>query len=163
MLSVIITDIDLAYADESSRDKTMAGFDVWRWLRVHWMCGKCPEGRVGNFQAFYQQGDRVERNILAGPSSSADCLSGAVYGFITETRLYHSHSIWLLLFILCTPTCWSTPTCITLENTFDLLLYSIGQMVMDHSDNERGNPLPLHGLFSISSKGYFICTIPQTG
>ena len=47
---------------------------------------------MGNFQAFYQQGDRVERNILAGPSSSADCLSGAVYGFITETRLYHRDS-----------------------------------------------------------------------
>ena len=34
-----------------------------------------------------------------------------------------------------------------------------------HSDNERGNPLPpLHGLvFPKSSKGSFICTIPQTG
>ena len=37
-------------------------------------------------------------------------------------------------------------------------------MVKDHSDSERGNPLPLHGLlFPISSKGYFICIIPQTG
>ena len=37
-------------------------------------------------------------------------------------------------------------------------------MVKDHSDNERGNPLPPHGLvFPISSKGSFICTIPQTG
>ena len=34
-------------------------------------------------------------------------------------------------------------------------------MVKDHSDSERGNPLPLHGLhFSINSKGSFICTIP---
>ena len=33
-------------------------------------------------------------------------------------------------------------------------------MVMDHSDSERGNPLPPHGLlFSINSKGSFICTI----
>ena len=30
-------------------------------------------------------------------------------------------------------------------------------MVKDHSDSERGNPLPsLHGLFPISSKGSFI-------
>ena len=37
-------------------------------------------------------------------------------------------------------------------------------MVKDHSDSERGNPLPPHGLvFPISSTGYFICTIPQTG
>ena len=46
-------------------------------------------------------------------------------------------------------------------NTFYLLLYSIRHMVKDHSDNER-NPLQQHGLlFSINSKGYFICTIPQ--
>ena len=33
-------------------------------------------------------------------------------------------------------------------------------MVKDHSDSERGNPLPPHGLlFLISSKGYFICII----
>ena len=37
-------------------------------------------------------------------------------------------------------------------------------MVKDHSDSERGNPLPPHGLlFPINSKGSFICTIPQTG
>ena len=35
-------------------------------------------------------------------------------------------------------------------------------MVKDHSDNERGNPLLRHGLlFLISSKGSFICTIPD--
>ena len=35
-------------------------------------------------------------------------------------------------------------------------------MVKDHSDSERGNPLPPHGLlFPISSKGSFICTIPD--
>ena len=36
-------------------------------------------------------------------------------------------------------------------------------MVKDHSDSERGNPLPpLNGLlFPISSKGSFICTIPD--
>ena len=37
-------------------------------------------------------------------------------------------------------------------------------MVKDHSDSEKGNPLPPHGLLlSINSKGSFICTIPQTG
>ena len=37
-------------------------------------------------------------------------------------------------------------------------------MVKDHTDSERGNPLPPYGLsFLISSKGSFICIIPQTG
>ena len=37
-------------------------------------------------------------------------------------------------------------------------------MVKDHSDSERGNTLSPHGLlFPISSKGSFICIIPQTG
>ena len=49
-------------------------------------------------------------------------------------------------------------------NTFYLRLYGVGHMVKDHSDSERGNPLLPHGLlFPISSKGSFICTIPQTG
>ena len=49
-------------------------------------------------------------------------------------------------------------------NTFSLRLNGVGHMVKDHSDSERGNPLPPHGLFfPISSKGSFICTIPQTG
>ena len=47
---------------------------------------------------------------------------------------------------------------------FYLRLYDIGYMVKDHSNSERGNPLPPHGLlFVINSKGSFICTIPQTG
>ena len=49
-------------------------------------------------------------------------------------------------------------------NTFYLWLYGVGHMVKDHSDSERGNLLPPHGLlFPINSKGSFICTIPQTG
>ena len=49
-------------------------------------------------------------------------------------------------------------------NTFYLRLYGVGHMVKDHTDSDRGNLLPLHGLlFPISSKGSFICTIPQTG
>ena len=39
-----------------------------------------------------------------------------------------------------------------------------GYMVKDHSDSEKGNPLPPHRLLlSINSKGSFICTIPQIG
>ena len=40
-------------------------------------------------------------------------------------------------------------------NTFYLRLYGVRHMVKDHTDSERGNPLPPHGLlFSISSMGY---------
>ena len=47
-------------------------------------------------------------------------------------------------------------------NTFYLRLYGVRHMVKDHSDSEKGNPLPPHRLlFPISSKGSFICTIPQ--
>ena len=50
-------------------------------------------------------------------------------------------------------------------NTFYLRFYGVRHMVKeDHSDSEKGNPLPPHRLlFPINSKGYFICTIPQTG
>ena len=49
-------------------------------------------------------------------------------------------------------------------NTFYLRLYGVRHVVKDHSDSERGNPLPPHGLlFPISSKSSFICIIPQTG
>ena len=49
-------------------------------------------------------------------------------------------------------------------STFYLRLYGVRHMVKDHSDSEKGNPLPPHTLlFSINSKGSFICTIPQTG
>ena len=49
-------------------------------------------------------------------------------------------------------------------NTFYLWLYDVRHMVKDHSDSEKGNPLPPHRLLlSINSKGSFICTIPQTG
>ena len=49
-------------------------------------------------------------------------------------------------------------------NTFYLRLYGVRHMVKDHSDSEKGNPLPPYRLLlSINSKGSFICTIPQTG
>ena len=48
-------------------------------------------------------------------------------------------------------------------NTFYLRLYGVRHMVKDYTDSERENLLPPHGiLFPISSKGSFICTIPQT-
>ena len=49
-------------------------------------------------------------------------------------------------------------------NTFYLRLYGVRHMVKDHSDSEKGNPLPPHRLlFPISNKSSFICTIPETG
>ena len=45
-------------------------------------------------------------------------------------------------------------------NTFYLRLYGVRHMVKDHSDSEKGNPLPPHRLLlSINSKDSFICTI----
>ena len=42
---------------------------------------------------------------------------------------------------------------------FHLRLYGVGHTIKDHSDSERGNPLPPHGLlFPISTKGSFIYT-----
>ena len=43
-----------------------------------------------------------------------------------------------------------------------LRLNAVEHMLNDHTDNERGNPIPpLHGLlFLFSSKGSFICSIP---
>ena len=47
-------------------------------------------------------------------------------------------------------------------NTFYFWLYGIKHMVKDHMDSERGNLLLPHGLlFLISSKGSFICIIPD--
>ena len=41
-------------------------------------------------------------------------------------------------------------------NTFYLRLYGVRHMAKDHSDSEKGNPLPPHRLlFSINSKGSF--------
>ena len=47
-------------------------------------------------------------------------------------------------------------------NTFHLRLNGVRHMVNDHSNSERGNPLPPHELlFPISINGYFIYTIPD--
>ena len=49
-------------------------------------------------------------------------------------------------------------------NTFYLRLHGVKYMVKEQSNSTRGKlMMPLHGLlFSISSKGSFIGTIPQT-
>ena len=42
-------------------------------------------------------------------------------------------------------------------NTFYLRLYGVGHMVRYHSDSERGNPLPPHGLlFPVNSKVFYM-------
>ena len=42
-------------------------------------------------------------------------------------------------------------------NTFYLWLYGVGHLVKDHSDSERGNLLPPHGLlFPNSNKGSYM-------
>ena len=42
-------------------------------------------------------------------------------------------------------------------NTFYLRLHDVRHMVKDHSNSERGNPLPPHGLlFTFSSKVVFL-------
>ena len=69
---------------------------------------------------------------------------------------------------MCVAGCVSVCVCVCLFNdalnTFYLRLYRVRLMVKDHYDSEKGNPLPPHRLlFSINSKDYFICTIPQTG
>ena len=53
---------------------------------------------------------------------------------------------------------------LTTDSTHFIYGYMASDMVKDHSDSERGKPLPPHRLlFPISSKGSFICIIPQTG
>ena len=55
---------------------------------------------------------------------------------------------------------------LTTHSTYFIYGYVASDIIMvkDHSDSEKGNPLPPHRLLlSINSKGSFICTIPQTG
>ena len=47
-------------------------------------------------------------------------------------------------------------------NSFYLRLYGVRHMVKDHSDSERGNPLPPHRLlFLISKQGFFYMHHPK--
>ena len=53
---------------------------------------------------------------------------------------------------------------LTNHSTYFIYGYMASDMVKDHSDSEKGNPLPPDGLlFSISRNCSFICIIPQTG
>ena len=90
----------------------------------------------------------------------------------TRYRHYLGYSFWVLLYA---PFHRQDSTyhslCYTSYGMFYLTMYSThfiygymaSYMVKDHSARQ-GNPLLLHGLlFLISSKGSFICTIPQKG
>ena len=51
---------------------------------------------------------------------------------------------------------------LTTHSTFFIYGYMASDMVKDHSNRKKGNPLLPHGLlFPINSKGSFICTIPD--
>ena len=79
-----------------------------------------------------------------------------------EPSTYQSISYWSMLASLT----WKEENVIFNDalNTFYSRLYSVIHMEKEHSDSERGNPLPPHGLFfPISSMCSFICTIQQTG
>ena len=54
---------------------------------------------------------------------------------------------------------------LTMHSTHFIYGYMASDIwVKDHSESERGYPLPPNVLlFPINSKGYFICTIPHTG
>ena len=52
---------------------------------------------------------------------------------------------------------------LTTHSTHFIYGYMASDMLKTHSDSERGNPLPPHGLlFPISNKGSFICIIPRS-
>ena len=51
---------------------------------------------------------------------------------------------------------------LTTHSTNFIYGYMASDMVKDHSDSEKRNPLPPHRLpVTINSKGSFICTIPH--
>ena len=52
---------------------------------------------------------------------------------------------------------------LTTHSTHFIYSYMTSDMVKDHSDSEKGNPLPPHRLlFTINSKGSFICRQDST-
>ena len=92
---------------------------------------------------------------------SVRCLN---FSTVELNMLYRGKQIAVLLTVLCEGSKKGNVLFNDALNTFYLPLYGIGHMVKDHSDSERENPLPPHGLlFPINSKDSFICTIPQTG
>ena len=53
---------------------------------------------------------------------------------------------------------------LTTHSTHFIYGYMASDMVKDHFDSEKENPLPPHRLlFPMNCKGSFICTVPQTG
>ena len=81
------------------------------------------------------------------------------YYFIHKTGVYSYVSVYMYMYMRERNVLFNDAL-----NTFYLRLYGVRHMVKDHSDSEKGNLLPPHGLLlSINSKGSFICAIPQTG
>ena len=116
------------------------------------------------------------RNLLYAPCHRQDSIyHGLCYtsrGALAGTRLLFRYLFVLMLALLKRTTgteyiasCFKGNVLFNdTLNTLYLRLYNVRHMVKDHSDNERGNPLPPHGLLlPISSKGSFICIIAQTG
>ena len=101
----------------------------------------------------HQQGSRGHRcDHVAGVHVTADQLRPA-----PERDTVHSMEI--------PPSGWKEGNVLFNDalNTFYLRLYGVRHMVEDHSESERGNPLPSHGLlFPTSSKCSFRCIIPHT-
>ena len=50
---------------------------------------------------------------------------------------------------------------LTTHSTHFIYGYMESDMVTDHSDSEKGNPLLQHRLLFLINKGSFICTIPD--
>ena len=95
-----------------------------------------------------------------------------IYGYMASDIWYRTTQIvrtlhrWNSLLVVTSSAMKEGRTCLFNDvlNTFYLRLYGFRYMVKDYSDSERGNLLQPHGLLlPISSKGSFICIIPQTG
>ena len=98
-----------------------------------------------------QQGQEFHRHFLSSDSNTEPLHTSLLISLVhTETKqqLFREREINVLIN--------------DALNTFYLWLYGVKHMVKDHSDSEKGNPLPPHKLLlSINSKGSFICTIPD--
>ena len=90
-------------------------------------------------------------------------------GFLKEVeiKIVNIHILGVTIFSLLElrmPSCEREMFYLMTHSTHFIYDYMASDMVKDHSDSEKGNSLPPHRLLlSINSKGYFICTIPQTG
>ena len=98
---------------------------------------------------------------LAGVVSSTELTSGTVHCTRKVGNIsFLNNAFNIFLFIVIQREMFY----LMMHSTHFIYGYMASDMVKDHSDSEKGNPLPPHRLlFLINSKGSFICTIPQTG